>query len=64
MEPESSPVRDRPEEERVPLRLGALDKVSLETDERTELEREKEVMCPPGGEGAGEGEGGVEMHPR
>lgn len=43
VEPDESPQRDRPEEERVPLRLGALDKVSLEQDEKTELEREKEV---------------------
>lgn len=43
VEPDESPVRDRPEEERVPLRLGALDKISLEADEKTELEREKQV---------------------
>ena len=41
--PDKSPSRDRPEEERVALRLGALDKVSLEADEKTELEREKQV---------------------
>lgn len=41
--PDESPLRERPEEEKVPLRLGALDKVSLEADERTELEREKQV---------------------
>ena len=41
--PDESPLRDRPEEERVPLRLGALDKVSLEADEKTEIEREKQV---------------------
>lgn len=43
VEPDESPLRDRPEEERVPLRLGALDKVSLEADEKTEVEREKQV---------------------
>lgn len=41
--PDESPLRDRPEEEKVALRLGALDKVSLEADERTELEREKQA---------------------
>lgn len=41
--PDESPLRDRPDEERVPLRLGALDKVSLEADEQGELEREKQV---------------------
>lgn len=41
--PDESPPRDRPDEERVPLRLGALDKVSLEADEQGELEREKQV---------------------
>lgn len=43
--PDESPSRDRPEEERVALRLGALDKVSLEADEKTELEREKQVRA-------------------
>lgn len=28
----------------MPLRLGALDKVSLEADEKTEIEREKQVQ--------------------
>lgn len=37
-------MRDRPEEERVPLRIGALDKVSIEADDKTELEREKQVL--------------------
>eukprot|EP00752_Nemacystus_decipiens_P017887 g16036.t1 len=41
--PDESPSRDRPDEERVALRLGALDKVSLEADEKTELEREKQL---------------------
>ncbi|CAM9607883.1 unnamed protein product, partial [Scytosiphon promiscuus] len=41
--PDESPLRERPEEERVALRLGALDEVSLEADERTELEREKQL---------------------
>ncbi|CAM9859520.1 unnamed protein product [Ascophyllum nodosum] len=41
--PDESPSRERPEEEMVPQRLGALDKVSLEVDEGMELEREKQV---------------------
>ncbi|CAM9674159.1 unnamed protein product [Ectocarpus sp. 12 AP-2014] len=41
--PDESPSRDRPEEEKVALRLRALDEVSLEADERTELEREKQA---------------------
>lgn len=42
--PDESPDRDRPGEERVALRLGALDEVSLEVDEKTELEKEKQVQ--------------------
>lgn len=45
--PDESPARDRPEEERVPARLGALDEVSLEADEKTELERERQVQPSP-----------------
>lgn len=41
--PDESPVRDRPDEERVQLRIGATDEVSLEIDDKTEIEREKEV---------------------
>lgn len=41
--PDESPSRERPAEESVPQRLGALDEVSLEVDEKTELEREKQV---------------------
>ncbi|CAN0002845.1 unnamed protein product [Pylaiella littoralis] len=41
--PDESPDRDRPVEERVALRLGALDEVSLEVDEKTELEKEKQL---------------------
>ncbi|CAM9710360.1 unnamed protein product, partial [Discosporangium mesarthrocarpum] len=41
--PDESPVRERPEEERVPERLGAHDKISLEETFRDAEEREKKV---------------------
>ena len=61
--PDESPSRDRPEEERVALRIGALDKVSLEADEKTELEREKQV-CARGHRGSHRGLFGLSPWPR